>query len=328
MKKEMFYMAVLLFCSACDKEADYIAEERVPIMLGTTIEAAGAETRTQSTTALQNTELANGQAVGVFIYNAGTKATQTTYGGYKNISYSVSGTAGDLTSSTQPYYPANASQTVDIYAFSPREAYTATNADLSGLTAVTGYSVSTNQSSDDGYKASDFVWGTGNSSAAAVKSRSDKKVLVTLGHKMSRIIVRLTEGNGMSGRLAGATVKINNVVVATKINLTTGVVEAATGSTQSAVTLGSNISVSSNMATCIGVIPPQSIAACGLITITLSDTYGNSVYTYTTTAASTFTANNQYVYNITVHATGLQLTTSISPWGDETTAGTGTAIFS
>lgn len=322
----MFYMAVLLFCSACDKEADYIAEERVPIMLGTTIEAAGAETRTQSTT-LQNTELASGQEVGVFIYNSGTKATQTTYGGYKNISYSVSNTAGDLTSSTQPYYPANASQTVDIYAFSPRAAYTATNADLSGLTAVTGYSVNTNQSSDDGYKASDFVWGTGSSSAADVKPLSDKKVLVTLGHKMSRIIVRLTEGNGMSGRLAGATVKINNVVVATKINLTTGVVEAF-GSTQSAVTLGSNISVSSNMATCIGVIPPQSIAACGLITITLSNTYGNSVYTYTTTAASTFTANNQYVYNIRVDATGLQLTTSISPWGDETAAGTGTAIFS
>lgn len=323
-KKGIYLMAsALLSLTACTD--DFEDPQPVPVRLETVLDEGSAQTRNQTT--YQATELASGQPVGVYIYYTGNTSTTDSYA-YKNIGYTVSGNAGNLGSPTsQPYYPPNANQEVDIYAFAPRTVWASVTDELSALTATTLFSVSTSQgdSNGTGYKASDFVWGMVTSKAATDKNTTKE---VPLKHKMAKIIVNLTEGNGMSGRLAGATVKVLNTITAAKINLTTGAV-TTNGSTKNDITIGSSLSVSNGKATCNGVIVPQTVAkGTAFITITLPS-YGNTVYTYKLPAAAdmAFASENSYTYDVTVNATDITLTTTISNWTAKTGDNAGKASY-
>lgn len=330
----MLYLTALLgLLASCDKETvDELAPQE--IRLGSTLALSEADTRTQ-TKDVQKNELADGQPVGVYVYYTGNTSISDNYA-YENISYTVSGTGGNLllaSGARQPYYPPKAVQVVDIYAFSPRTAWASVTSALSALTESTLFSVSTAQGNDEGYKASDFVWGKTTSSAS---QHNNQTVTVPMNHKLSKIIVNVQEGNGMSGRLGGATVKLHNTVTNAKINLTTGRA-VANDTTKPDITIGTcttktTVSGGTDYYHTTGVIVPQTLAkGTKFITVTLSNTYGNTVYTYnlpsgTSDTDKAFTEGNVYTYTITVHATAISLTTDISPWTDAE-GGAGSAIY-
>lgn len=335
-------------------------EDLVPILLGTSFNLDVATTRTESTT-YQATELIDANTVGVYIYKYNEMTTNTTdkYG-YVNLAYTASNSTGDLSlvgGQRQPYFPADKTQKIDIYAFAPRAQILTAADELTAKTAVS-FSVQPDQSTDANYQKSDFIWGsnTNDVTAQAYKEATstagsyvvgaDKKVLVPLAHKGSKIIVNLREGYSMGGKLAGASVTINNVKLDGTVDLQSGEM-SATGSATS-------LTLSSSLATALsttvftdsqtytddvsihkfystaGIIYPQSsVSKSSFITITLSSTNGSTAYNCTIdgSGTQTFEGSKVYTYNITVNATGISLTTSINDWTSAGTAVSGNATF-
>lgn len=338
-------------------------EDLVPILLGTSFNLDVATTRTESTT-YQATELIDANTVGVYIYKYNEMTTNTTdkYG-YVNLAYTASNSTGDLSlvsGQRQPYFPADKTQKIDIYAFAPRAQILTNQTSADELTNETevSFSVQPDQSTDANYQKSDFIWGsnTNNVTAQAYKEATstagsyvvgaDKKVLVPMAHKGSKIIVNLREGYSMGGKLAGASVTINNVKLGGNVNLQSGEMEA-TGSATS-LTLSSSLATALSTAvftdsqtytddesihkfySTAGIIYPQSsVSKSSFITITLSSTNGSTAYNCTIdgSGTQTFEGSKVYTYNITVNATGISLTTSINDWTSAGTAVSGNATF-
>lgn len=335
-------------------------EDLVPILLGTSFSADAATTRTESTT-YQATELIDGSAVGVYIYKTGNKDKDTDSYGYHNIAYTSNSIseAGDLslvTAADQPYYPSLKTQKIDIYAFSPRSITTATTK-LSEQAAVS-FNITADQSTDANYKASDFIWGA-NTSTVNAESNRNSKVAVPLQHMGSKIIVNLREGHGMAGKLAGADVQIKGQIEGT-VNLTTGAMTG--GGTDAAVYLAKTLASGTTTAptgfvldptnyssedaldhkfySCAGIIYPAVVNNSAtdnfeFITITLADgtsgTTGGTQYKYKVSGKipndTGFEAGEVYTYNITVNATGIDLTTTITNWDSSPSAVAGNATF-
>lgn len=345
MKNYLLIPAALMLLASCSNDTDIKTESSttkeapVPIRLGTQMSVT---TRSNSQT-LQATELAPGQTVGVYIYYKDATTTNTTYNyGYKNLAYTVvdhttvmGASAGDLalvTATDQPYFPENKSQNVDIYAFSPRTGVYTTDGELTGLTSQDVFSTQANQTTEDNYKASDFVWGK----AANVANGTATAIEIPLKHKLSKVNINIAPGTGMTlDKLDKAKITLNGVVLDGTVNFTTGEVTTRTGSSASSVVLSNqvdkNVTTTFNTTTpaathtaCTSsaVIIPQDIAAStSFITIQLWDATANSgagdytsTYNVTTTATTTFAAETVYTYNILVNTQGLTLTTSISDW--------------
>ena len=330
MKKYLLIPAALLLLAACSNDTDVktesptIKEALVPIRLGTQMNVI---TRSNSQT-IQTGDpnatpavpgyLTDGKKVGVYIYYAGYKESQTmgtgNYG-YKNLEYTVNGAAGAMNYPTgnQPYCPESKTQNIDIYAFSPR-VYTGTD-ELKDQTAVS-FNTQQDQTSEDNYIASDFVWG---SKTGVTNAQAASTINVPLDHKCSKINVNIAGGTGVAlSSLLGASITLADVNHAGSINLTTGAVsEASTSSANTltfttATTAPTGKFASDNTIDCYtasAVIIPQTITAKDL-TITLAG--GTTTYKYSLT--KTFAAGTAYNFDITVNAAGLTLTTSLSDW--------------
>lgn len=330
MKKILLLALVAATLTACssDSEAPQApVASKQPIVLGT-----GMPTMRSNSQTLQATELEAGTTVGVYIYFKDETTTNTTYSyGYKNIAYTVSGTAGDLnivTSTDQPYYPDVKTQNVDIYAFAPRATTYTGTAELNTLTAQDDFSTTADQTTDANYRASDFVWGK--KANVAAPSVATTKQEITMDHMLSKVNINIAAGSGVNfSSLSGAEIRLNGVKLLGTVNLTTGAVTLRSGTNAaSTVTLTSATSATGKLAdtttdcyTSSAVIIPQDIAAADdFIEVELSN---GSVYKYKTTATTTFAAKTKYTYDITLSVAGIQLTTTISDWTNGgTTPGT------
>ena len=328
-------MALAAALSACGE--DYEPGE---ILLGADFTLPEPEVTTRSeSTSLQGNYLATIQNhTGVYIYYKDATSTSTDGAGYGylNVGYTPQAIADgkcDLSAPTRtPYYPASSSQNIDLYAYAPRFTNT-TEPELSTQTAVS-FTTQTDQSTDEKYIASDFIWGTLKDQVPKTKS-GNSKLEIPMNHKMSKIQVKLVEGHSMASKLAGATVQINNVQPAGTLNLITGdatVSSATTGKVS--VIMGKNLANATDAvaadyvsggaptdaaashkvyeAAC--VIYPQTISKSNLLEITLSSNYGTTSYKFTDTGNQQFQAGMIYKYTIQVNATGIDLTTTVTDW--------------
>ena len=304
MKKYFILAAAAITLVACNQkemENDGVQEPKV-INLTASINSGEDVTRASSGTALQDQQFVAEQPIYVEAYEAGATGSTApyTYGTYTTGENGamVQPTAGNL------YYPAN-DGAVDIRAYYP-----------SSLNrAVTTFTVSNDQSSAVGYRASDAMYSVNVTSKAADQTVPGALVF---NHALTKIVVNVTLGAGMSTPLANPLPTVTNVTIKSTIRkalfantegiITNGVLTASADGEEEA----SNINITGTGLDNAGIIVPQTVDANADF---IAVTYNSHTYTYKLPAQTTFAAGKVYTYGLTLNADRLELTvTRITNW--------------
>lgn len=254
-------------------------------------------TRAGTTPTPSDTQIANGQEVGIFISDEKTSSEIIA----TNLKYIANGN-GTLTLGTgenTPYYPANGNS-VKIYAYQP---YTNTTISNDGTYE---FSVKTNQKDDNGdYYDSDLLY-----SASNTYTRQKNAHSLSFTHKLSKIVCTLRSGSG-NPSIKEATVDIINAETKGTFKPSDGTFTLLTGDqgTKSDVNMNSTITSDSYIA----VIPPQTFTTG---TDFLKITAGTGIFYYSipNDVDLTLAVGNIYAYEITVNLTGVEVTSTISAW--------------
>lgn len=291
----MFAALLLLTgCGSDDNKIDNLWHGEIRFASDVTTSSASTDANTPP-----DTQIANGQEVGLFINE---NATPSTVIG-ANLKYVADGTGGlklaDPTQNT-PYYP-NTGNNVTIIAYQPYNEKATINDD------TYEFAVKDNQSKDVDYYNSDLLY-----SASKEYARQSAAHNLVFAHKLSKVVCTLIAGTGIGAPdLTDATVKIVNAKTTGTFKLSDGTFNAP-GGTTSEVIMNSTITPDFYIA----VIPPQTFAKdAKFLQVTLSGSAGAGEYFYKIPDGDlTLTEGNVYTFNITVNRTGLSVTTSIAGW--------------
>lgn len=303
MKKHLFFAAALLALAACNNEEFTPADDpNTPMEIRM---SSGIDMQTRANSAeVPDKQIAEGQEVGVFINDAGNGDVVSA-----NLKYDANGSGGlTLASDSEqetPYYPATGNA-VTMVAYHPYNA----GATLAG----DGYAfaVSTDQSSDVNYYASDLLYSESENYARQKTAHN-----IAFKHKLSKVECTLTSGSG-SPDLTDATVSIVNAKTDITFKPADGTLSDALSATTADIKLNSAIASGSY----IGIIPPQTYRkGSQFLKITLGAEAGGGTFYYTIPNESgdedlTLDENKVYKYTIQVNRTGLAVTSTIEPWGD------------
>ena len=287
---KLLTLFTLLLMAGCTEDTLDEGRGQVPISLTATVECDSDAVYTRAGTGMLNS-FANGDAIKVYFpsnvrVGSTTSASSTTYS-YNGSSWSPA---------TQPYFNAGASSCT-VHAYYP-----------SGHTnSTSSFSVQQDQSGDANYKSSDLMYAT------ATITKSSPSGSLTFAHRMAKIIVNATAGAGVSTitdvRIIGGYRTIN---ISTPLSCTLGTTLSNALSTSSYITMYSG--GSSGSASCAAMIPPQSISGSFLQVVTNQGTA-----TYSLPSSKSFESAKSYQLDLTVNATAVGTTSSISAW-----TGTGT----
>lgn len=293
----MASLAAAMALTACSQdEADI---QPSALTQGNVISLTSQVAATRAASDPQTTALSTSNKVGVYVSSSSSTL-------YNNVEHSV-GDAGALTTTTTMNYPTEDGATVNIYAYAPY----ASSLELSSDNA---FSVSTDQSAESGYLASDLVY----ASKTGQASTSDA-VSLTFAHKLSQLQIVIQ--NDANINLTNASVYVTGTKIATTFNPSTGTVGAASGDATAikAATI-------STAGTVYAIVVPQDIVAeTELVKITTSD----KTYIAKLTSAATLTAGKAHSFTVKlVEATTpvvevpVSLTaTSVAEWGTPTDFG-------
>ena len=306
MKKVLFFAAAVLALAACSNEEENANDNwNGEIRLTTQhlrVTRAGSE--------IQNTQFDANEKIDIFIYNHADGE------GYETLPavYTADGN-GNLTTNPVQQFPAGADSQIDLYGVYPSGIATPSD------TANIAFTVQTDQSTEAGYKASDLMLG-GNLEGRLYQpiTRTNDPVPLTFVHKLSKIILKVVPGVGLSDTsFEGATASINNVLVTTRFNISniqlpmyySAEGNPATINMGSLEAVGSTGAVPSYSA-CAIIVPQEFEGGTQLFTINLN---GRS-FTYTTTPDYwlTFESGWTYEFTITANVWGLSLSTVIQNW--------------
>ena len=275
----------LLLMAGCTEDTLDEGRGQVPISLTATVECDSDAVYTRAGTGVLNS-FANGDAIKVYFpsnvrVGGTTSASSTTYS-YNGSSWSPA---------TQPYFNAGASSCT-VHAYYP-----------SGHTnSTSSFSVQQDQSGDANYKSSDLMYAT------ATITKSSPSGSLTFAHRMAKIIVNATAGAGVSTitdvRIIGGYRTIN---ISTPQSCALGTTLSNALSTSSYITMYSG--GSSGSASCAAMIPPQSISGSFLQVVTNQGTA-----TYSLPSSKSFESAKSYQLDLTVNATVVGTTSSISAW--------------
>ena len=351
-KKPLILLAVPLLLMACQQSDDMVRisdeSDLVPLQISSGI-------TTNVTRAYNSTWQAN-DAIGVFTTATSTK-NLTSSGNYADENIQYKNTQSQLSKfaavGNKIYLPANGG-IVDVYAYSPySSSYTAANGvPVTIPTQQTG----ANQKTADLMKAKYLSGDGGNSSIY----RDNAAVNLVFSHCLSKVLVRVVVGTGYADAdLDGISVKITRQPDAAKFdplqqtltittlsaNFTdivpldlTGDNNAETnhdndlGADYTAFHTVSNVAALKvyrflllpNDATTNPATDPTTCAESEKRQIIF--TVGNVTYTHN--IIETFAAGQQTVYTLTLAATGVTLSASITPWTEgETPANTSDPLF-
>jgi len=284
MNKYRIYLltvASLLLMAGCTEDTLDEGRVQVPISLTATVEGNASS---RAGTSLLNS-FSSGDAILVYFpenvrIGSATSASSTTY--------SYNGSA--WTPATTPYFNTGANSCT-AHAYYPSSV---TNATVS-------FSVSQAQNDDAQYKASDLMYAT------TAISKSNPTGSLTFGHKMAKIIVNATAGEGV-GSISGVYVIGGNKTVALSNDGT-----CTPGVTSDALSASSPITMYSGSETlvhCAALIPPQTIGGDFL---KVSTNEGDVIYSL---GSKAFSSGQSYTLNITVEAASVGNTVTITGWTD------------
>ena len=249
----------------------------------------------------QTSALSTSNKVGVFVISGSATITNG-----NNNEHSV-GASGALTTSNTMNYPTEDGAKVNIYAYAPYAAGMALSSD-------NNFSVSTDQSAESGYLASDLVYASKTDQAS-----SETAVALNFAHKLSQLQIAIQ--NDANIDLSSAVVTVTGTKIATTFNPSTGAIGDASGDATDikAATISAATTV-------YAIVVPQDLAAnTELVKITTSD----KAYVAKLTNAATLAAGKAHSFTVKlVEATtpvvevSVSLNaTSITEWGTPTSLG-------
>ncbi|MDE7377133.1 MAG: fimbrillin family protein [Muribaculaceae bacterium] len=242
----------------------------------------------------------NGDKIGLYVVNYnGTDpgALGTTGNHVDNMGFAYNGSW----KSDSPIYWKDKNTHADFYLYYP----------YAGISSVSEYpfSVRTDQSTLDAYKASDFMTGKATDIAPTASAIS-----LPANHVMSRIVINLQAGNGFTAQSlasASVSVKVNGVKCSSTVDIATGAV-TPTGSATSVIPLFENNAYKA-------YIVPQTVDEGNLITVSVDG------LEYNVKKALTFESAKTHKCTVTLNKTADGVDVSISPWTEDGTDNGGTA---
>lgn len=293
MKKLFALVSIATLMFSCSEHIGKTSfKEKLPINISVDVQTRANDTTFES-----------GDAVGIYVVNydgttAGTLKAEGNQADNAEFTYNGGGWNSD-----EPIYWKDKNTSADFYAYYPYSA--SVNIDAQP------FAVQADQSNEDNFWASDFLWGK--STKVAPTSNA---VNIQTNHVFSRIIVEIKPGSGFtsaSWAAANKSVKICDVKTNATINFATGVATA----------IGNNgeivpLATSSNYK---AMVVPQSVADDSkLIVVTVDGTE----YVYRT--GYTFKANTQHNFSIVVNKNESSVNVAIGEWNIDSTVNQGAAI--
>ena len=208
------------------------------------------------------------------------------------------------TAATQPYFAAGAtSATVHAYYPYEEDGKQVTN-------ETTSFSVELDQSATAGYNRSDLMYAT----ATVTKTGATVATALTFRHKLAKIIVNATAGQGITAIKKVRIIGGDKTVALSGGNCTLGATSGAIGSADDAcVKLYENATGEATVS-CAALIPPQRIPAAGdAATAFLQIVTNEGTATYSLTGKD-FAGGYSYTYNISLSLAALNVNTDITAW--------------
>ncbi len=295
--KKLFILAIAICTLLSCSKGNLISHiEKIPINI-----SVGQQTRANDTT------YENGDEVGIYVVNyEGSTAGSLEEEGNQvdNMRFEYNG--GAWTPDASIYWK-DKSTSADFYAYYPYNA--------SANVSAHSFSVQADQSTEDAFWASDFLWGK-----TTKVSPTKNAVPIETNHSLSRILVDIKPGNGFTAEswvAATKSVKICDVKTSATIDLSTGIA-TATGNNGEIIPLaaaktGTTLSYKAMM------IPQVVADNSKLIVVTVDGV------DYVYRKGFTFKANTQHKFTITVNKSGSSVDVTIGEWTTEETPDVGTA---
>ena len=299
MKKGLYgicALAALLLagCSADRADGGDGGDGDVPIYLTATITEGGGVAGTRAGADLQTTQLASGVT-----FRAEFTGSDVSVG---TTNYVTDGSGGTsvASGSAMPYFKFGGTSTT-VNAYYPSSVNSAT----------TSFSVATDQSTDEGYLASDLMYATTDISKVFPVTTA----ALQFTHRMAKIQINITMGSGITAissvkiiggqptaTLTAGTAMPTGTATGTAFSTSNPLV-VFDGSTEAYTTVGTPLA-------CAALIPPQPIAAGAFLQV---ETNGGTA-TFSLAAEKTFATGQRYLYNIALTMATIGTTTTITDW--------------
>lgn len=291
-------VAVLTSFAACTVDDRISQKDETPIVL-TTMMASGSHNVTRAGTALQGAQFGSGETFYAY-FPSGVRIGSAT--SECNTIYTTNGNGG-TTSASQPYFSAGASS-CNVYAYYPYEA-----SGKQVTNATTSFSVELDQTTDAAYKRSDLMYAT----VSVTKNNATPSGLLSFNHKMSKIIINVTPGQGIASvsdiRIVGGN---KTIALSNDGTCTLGATSNGLSPTGSYISVFSGSHTSGTLS-CAALIPPQTITGDFLQVLTPA---GTATFSVTDQA---FISGQSYEYTINVTAATIGVTTDITDWDNQGT---------
>lgn len=245
---------------------------------------------------LQAAQIASGVQAGVFVGDV-----------YVNSLLTADG-AGNFTTTEDMVWP---EESVNIYAYAPYDE------EWSAISSEVDFTVAADQSTDEGYLASDLLIGAPESNPVAPTAES---VTLKFAHKLAKLNVSVVNNNNGID-LKGASLSVVNLLPTVSVNVTTGVLGEATGTAGDIKMAAFAADATEFQASAI--IVPQTVSAGNFVQIVTSD---NRVLNAALKSEVTFAGNKKYTYTVKISGSGaddvevaLVLGSELGDWEDGNT---------
>lgn len=287
-------LMALTACSADDAGNSILQENSDDISL---VSSMGGMTR--SVTELQTNAVSTDVTVGAFGVAGTTVVTNGT-----NNQYNVTSTGELEAVANDMKWPSDPTAKVDIFAYAPYQSSWAAN-------SANSFSVSTDQSTDAGYLASDLLY-----ASSTNLSKTSSAVVLNFSHKLARINVTLTKGESCTFDLSKSTVSIGGTKIGTTLNPSTGALGAASGDVKD-VKIGNEVNITASGVTAYGVVVPQEMAVGTQFVKIVAD---GKLLSANLSSAVTLEAGKAYNFNAEISSSTEEVTltlgsVTLTDWG-------------
>lgn len=265
---EFALVAMIASLSACNSNSEAFPSQSYEIKLTSEIIPSRVNDLDY-----QSTQIVEGQKVGVTITGAS--------GVHNNVAWTA-GADGSLTNEGAAIYYKGNSQTI-ITAYHPY------NKTWTGTNHV--FTVSKDQSTNEGYLASDLLWVT------ETVTHDETAVALTFSHKLAKINVTLTSTDITD--LSGATISICGTEIAAGFNSATGILSNMQGA-KADIKAGV---IANNLTTASAIIVPQTVEKG---TKFIKFTHGDKSYYYALSDEKEFQSGHAYNYSLRIDSSNME----------------------